>query len=587
MNRHKGYAKMLFLVLLLVVFVAGCSSSSDDNGGVSADTTAPTVISTIPLDLATDVARNITVNATFSAVIDPATITITTFTLKQGTTSVSGTVACVGTTATFTPEINLAVGAEYTATITTGVKDLAGKALATNYVWIFTTGTATDTTPPTVSYTSPLDLATGVAINITVNATFSEVMSAATLTTATFTLQQGTTPVSGTVTYDGTTATFTPTSDLASSTTYTATITTGVKDLAGKALATNYVWAFTTGTTTDTIAPTVISTTPLDGATGVSRNRNVNATFDEVMSAATLNTATFTLQQGTTPVSGTATYVGTTATFNPASNLTAGTTYTATITTGVKDLAGNALASDKVWSFTTGTTTAAGPDPVILGSAGNYAILAKTGVDTIPPSAVTGNVGVSPAARGFLTGWSQTAASDALDKYSTSDQVVAPFRLYAADYAEPTPTDLGVAVLSMQAAYTDAAGRTATSAATTNVGGGTLTDLTLVTGVYEWGSNVTIPTNLTLSGSATDVWIFKVAGTLDMAAAKSVILSGDAQAKNIFWQVSGAVTIGANTHFEGIILGMTKITFGNLASIDGRLLAQTAVNLDATTVTQP
>jgi hypothetical protein len=139
----------------------------------------------------------------------------------------------------------------------------------------------------------------------------------------------------------------------------------------------------------------------------------------------------------------------------------------------------------------------------------------------------------------------------------------------------------------MQAAYTDAAGRTASSAATTNVGAGTLTDLTLVAGVYEWGSAVTIPTDLTLSGSATDVWIFKVAGTLDMAAAKNVILSGGALPQNIFWQVSEGVTIGANTHFEGIILGQTAITFGNLASIDGRLLAQTAVNLDATTVTQP
>jgi len=139
----------------------------------------------------------------------------------------------------------------------------------------------------------------------------------------------------------------------------------------------------------------------------------------------------------------------------------------------------------------------------------------------------------------------------------------------------------------MQAAYIDAAGRTPTSAATTNVGAGTLTSLTLSPGVYEWGSAVTIPTNLTFNGSATSVWILKVAGTLDMAAAKSVILSGGAEAKNIFWQVAGAVTIGANTHFEGIILGNTSITFGHLASIHGRLLAQTAVNLDATTVTQP
>ena len=229
---------------------------------------------------------------------------------------------------------------------------------------------------------------------------------------------------------------------------------------------------------------------------------------------------------------------------------------------------------------------------VSLGAAGSraaaagYAILAKTGVDTVPTSAVTGNVGLSPAAKVGLTGWSQT--DDIIDSSATSAQVVAPFRLFAANNTGgTTPSDLTAAVLSMEAAYTDAAGRTATSAATTDVGGGTLTSLTLVAGVYEWGTAVTIPTDLTLNGSATDVWIMKVAGTLDMAAAKNVILTGGALPQNVFWQVSGVVTIGANTHFEGIILGQTIITFGNLSSIDGRLLAQTAVNLDATTVTQP
>lgn len=235
------------------------------------------------------------------------------------------------------------------------------------------------------------------------------------------------------------------------------------------------------------------------------------------------------------------------------------------------------------------STTAGG---VPLGASGRYAILAKTGVSTVPYSVVTGNVGVSPIARIGLTGWSETAAANNSDRYSTSSQVAAPGKLFAADYAEPTPTRLRTAVLNMEAAYKDAAGRTATSAATTNVGGGTLTSLTIrarpggVT-VYKWGSAVTIPTNLTFKGSATDVFILKVAGTLQMAAYKKVILIGGARPQNIFWQVSGAVTIGAGTHFEGIILGKTGITFGNLASINGRLLAQTAVVLDAATVTVP
>jgi hypothetical protein len=542
MKTFKGYSKMWFLALLLVAFVAGCSNSSGDNGGGNSDTTAPIVSSSVPIDLATGVALNSSVNAIFSEAMSTATLTPATFAVTQGTTPVSGTVTYVGTTATFKPASNLAVSTTYTATITTGVTDLAGNALAVAYSWTFTTGTASDTTAPTVSSTIPFNLATGVARNSTVNAIFSEAMNAATLTTGSFTLKQGTTPVSGKVTYHGTTATFKPASNFAASTTYTATITTGVTDLAGNALAADKVWSFTTSATLDTTAPTVSSTIPLDLATGVSLNSTVNAIFSEAMNAATLTTGSFTLKQGTTPVSGTVTYLGTRATFMPISNLVPSTTYTATITTGVTDLAGNALAADKRWSFTTGTTTAAGPAPVLLGSAANYAILAETGVDTVPSSVVTGNVGVSPYARTALTGWSQTY--DVTDTYATSAQVVAPFKLFAADLVGGTTSaDLSTAVLDMQAAYTDAAGRTATSAATTNVGSGTLTSLTLAPGVYEWGSAVTIPTDLTLNGSATDVWIFKVAGTLDMAAAKSVIPSGGALPQNIFWQVSGAVTI--------------------------------------------
>lgn len=226
------------------------------------------------------------------------------------------------------------------------------------------------------------------------------------------------------------------------------------------------------------------------------------------------------------------------------------------------------------------------PGGVTLGPAGTYAVLATSGVSTVPASVVTGNVGLSPAARGFLTGWSLIPEST--DSSFTSAQVVAPGKLYAADnVGGTTAADLTAAVGSMRTAYTDAAGRPATSAATTNVGAGTLTSLTLAPGVYEWGGAVTIPTDLTLDGSATDIWIFKVAGTLTMAAAKTVHLAGSAQSRNIFWVVADAVTIGANSHFEGTVLGQTSITFGNLASINGRLLAQSAVSLDAATVTVP
>ena len=341
--------------------------------GAAPDVTPPTVISTDPANNATGVDLNKVIAAIFSEGMDPSTITTTTFTLKQGTTPVSGTVTYAGAGATFRPASNLTASTTYTATITTGAKDLAGNALASNYIWSFTTGAAQDVTPPTVISTDPANNATGVALNKIITAIFSEGMDPSTITTTTVTLKQGTTPVSGTVTYTGTTATFRPASNLTASTTYTATITTGAKDLAGNALASNYVWSFTTGAAQDVTPPTVISTDPANNATDVDLNKVITAIFSEGMDPSTITTTTVTLKQGTTPVSGTVTYTGTTATFRPASNLTASTTYTATITTGAKDLAGNALASNYVWSFTTGAAQDVTPPTVISTDPANNA----------------------------------------------------------------------------------------------------------------------------------------------------------------------------------------------------------------------
>ena len=210
----------------------------------------------------------------------------------------------------------------------------------------------TDTTAPTVVYTRPDSGATGVAIDGNITATFSEEMDRSTITTSTFTLKQGTTPVTAKVSFAGTTATFTPTAKLSNGTRYTATITTGTTDLAGNAMASNYVWSFTTGMAADTTAPTVIFTSPVNGATAAPVNQKVNAAFSKAMNPATINSATFTLKKGTTPVSGKVTSFASTATFAPASDFEKGKGYTATITTGVKDLAGNALASNYVWYFT-------------------------------------------------------------------------------------------------------------------------------------------------------------------------------------------------------------------------------------------
>src|SRR5439155_1742795 len=169
-------------------------------------------------------------------------------------------------------------------------------------------------------------------------------------TTATFTLKQGSTVVAGTVSYAGVTATFTPASALAPLTAYTATVTTGARDLAGNALATNFVWSFTTGATPDATRPTVSFTVPANAATGVAISQKSAATSTEAMDPLPLAPLPFSLKQGSTVVAGTVSYAGVTATFNPLSTLAANTAYTATITTGARDLAGNALATGFSWS---------------------------------------------------------------------------------------------------------------------------------------------------------------------------------------------------------------------------------------------
>ena len=332
--------------------------------GAAPDLTPPTVTLTVPATAATSVPINTAITATFSKFMNPTTITNQTFTLTSGGTAVAGTVAYSGVTAVFTPTASLAASTTYTATITTGAKDatLNGNALASNYVWTFTTAAAPDLTPPTVSLTVPANAATGVAINTAISATFSKAMNPLTITNQTFTLTSGGTAVAGTVAYSGVTAVFTPTASLAASTTYTATITTGAKDatLNGNALASNYVWTFTTAAAPDLTPPTVSLTVPANAATGVAINTAISATFSKAMNPLTITNQTFTLTSGGTAVAGTVAYSGVTAVFTPTASLAASTTYTATITTGAKDatLNGNALASNYVWTF----TTAAAPD---------------------------------------------------------------------------------------------------------------------------------------------------------------------------------------------------------------------------------
>lgn len=561
MRRYNNH-KIWFPAFLLLIVATGCNDP--DKTGTNPGLVPPTVISETPVSGAAGLCTTL-VTATFSVAMNPATINGTTFTLTgPGTTPVAGAVTydASSITATFTPSSTLAVSTLYTATITTGAIDAYGIALASNFVWTFTAGSCV---PPTVISVTPRTGAVGVCPSTVVTATFSQAMNPATINATTFTLTgPGTTPVAGVVTYAASTATFTPSSPLALSTLYTATITTGATGSSGIALASNFTWSFTTGSTT-CAPPTVISVAPPNGATGICPNTLVTATFSEAMNPATINTTTFTLTApGPTPVAGTVTYDASSdaATFTPNSALTVSTTYTATITTGAQDLGGNALASDKVWTFT--TATAACQATVPLGSACSFGILAgSTVTSTITPGTnVTGDIGVWPgtAITGFppgtLTGTEH--AGDAVAQTAQGDLTT------AYNYAAAAP---GGAVLPA------------------DIGGETLAP-----GVYKTTSaqpSLGITGNLTLSGNG--VYIFQIVSTLTTAATNSdVILSGGATAHDVFWQVGSSATLGTSTTFAGTIMAQASVSLDTGATLNGRALARTAaVTLDDNQVNVP
>jgi len=220
------------------------------------------------------------------------------------------------------------------------------------------------------------------------------------------------------------------------------------------------------------------------------------------------------------------------------------------------------------------------PMAVDLGTAAGFVILAKTGISTVPPSTITGNLGVSPAAATYITGFSLIA--DPTNVFSTSTEVTG--KVYASNYASPTPANLTTAIGDMQLAFTNAAGR---AAGVTNLGAGNIGGKTLAPGVYKWGTGLLVPTDVTLSGSGTDVWIFEIAQDLTLSSGARVALTGGAVPANVFWQVSGATTLGTTAHIEGVVLCQTEIALKTSASINGRLLAQSAVTLEGNTVVAP
>ncbi|KAF8801232.1 antifreeze protein [Phlegmacium glaucopus] len=224
---------------------------------------------------------------------------------------------------------------------------------------------------------------------------------------------------------------------------------------------------------------------------------------------------------------------------------------------------------------------AVGPAPVNLRTAGNYAILAESGVSTVPSSSITGDIGVSPISSTGLTGFSPTL--DPSGTFSTSSQVTG--KLFAASYKSPTPSQLTTAISDMLTAFNDANGRVNPNFV--NLSSGNIGGLTLAPGLYKWSSSVNAASGFTISGGATDTWIFQIAGTFGLANGVQTTLLGGAKASNIVWVVSGAVTLGVGSHLEGVVLGKKSITLQTGSSVHGRLLSQANVALQSATVTVP
>lgn len=334
-------------------------------GGYAVDVTTPSIISVVPINNATSVAASINASVTFSEPMNPTTITSSTFTLKQGSTAVPGTVAFTGATATFTPAAALTGNTLYSGTITTGVKDVAGNALAATYLWSFKTATVNDVTAPAVLSVVPANAATGASTTTKATVTFSEAINPATVNSSSFTIKKGSTVIAGSVVYSGSTGTFTPAVALTPNTVFTGTVTTAVADIAGNTMVANYIWSFTTAATADVTAPTILSIVPAMNASSIAVSTKASATFSETMDATSISSSTFTLKQGSASVPGIVTYSGTTASFTPSVALAGSTVYTATITTGAKDLSGNPLAANYTWSFTTAVPSDVTPPTII------------------------------------------------------------------------------------------------------------------------------------------------------------------------------------------------------------------------------
>ena len=614
---------MMPAILVAAAAVAGCGGGLDPILGTPAFGAAPTVIATSPVaatPATTGVAVNTRVTATFSKPMSAATLTPTSFTLAcPAGTPIAAAVSydAASRVATLTPAVVLPPSTLCVATVTTAAQDTTGIALTSNFVFSFVTVALADTSRPTVILTVPAAGAVNVPTNTLVTATFSEAMAPATISGTSFTVTNTTlgTPVAGTVSYSvgARTATFTPSTPeiFPANSAFTATITSAATDLAGNGLAGNtavlpsagnHVWSFTTGATGDATAPTVIAVSPVDGSAGVCVTRAVSATFSEPMNASTISATTFRVTDNGAAVAGTVSYDAPSrvATFvtTSATGFAASRPFVVTIasgTAGVKDLAGNALAVDRVFGFTTGTQACASAvnlrSAASFGAFGGGAGVTNQGINTV----VNGNLGTTAACT-LITGF-----HDAANVYTETTLNIGAVNgsIYCAPPAPGTTTTFAIATQARADAQT-AYNTLAALPPGSDPGAGQLGGLVLPAAVYTAaGGTFAITTgDLTLDaqGDANAVWVFQSAAALTVglsATPRRVLLINGAQARNVFWQVGSAARIEDRSSMVGTIIapaGVTISTAGQTAqtTLIGRAIGLTAsVTLVNTTIVAP
>jgi hypothetical protein len=625
MNKNRIFSKMWLLVLLLVTFVAGCGGNgSNDNNGTTTASSAK-ALATYSLAGATGIineaAKTVAVTEPYGTDVKAL---IATFTTTGSGVTIAAAAQTSGTTANnFTDPVNYIVTAADNSTatyrVTVTVASITAKAL--NTFTLNGVAGAINETAKTIDVTLPNN--TDVKALVSTFTTTGQTVKVGTVVQQSgITANNFTSPVAYTITpAEGSPTTYSVNVTVASvsakaltafsldgtpgvlnetlktitvalpngksTTALVATFaTTGASVKVGTALQTSgstpnnftgpvvYTVTAANATTADyTVTVTVaansakaITAFSLAGVAGVINEANkviaVNMANGTDVKALV---ATFTTTGAHVNVGTTEQISGTTAT-----NFTAPVVYIVT------------AADSTTTTYTVSVTleAAKGPAPVLLGAAGNYVILATSKVSSVPASIITGDIGLSPAATSYLTGFSLTMVGTTA---ALSPQVTGT--LYAADMSPPTSSNLTTAVTNMGTAYTDAAGRPTPDFL--NLGTGEIGGNTLLPGLYKWTTGVTITSDVTFSGGPNDIWIMQIPGTLMISPAKKVFLSGGAQAKNIFWQVAQTVSIGTGAHFEGIILSQTSISLETGASLNGRALSQMSVELDKSTVTAP